>query len=141
MASDGMEQTKKPPASERVRAALAAALEGLGIALEARDIQIERPDDPGHGDLSSNVALVTAKRLKRNPRELAAEIARRVSLDADFIERVEVAGAGKSSASGTLTGTVTSAGGGSSRSSSSQRIRRGPSSSSRRARRRSAPPS
>jgi arginyl-tRNA synthetase len=94
MASDGMEQTKKPPASERVRAALAAALEGLGIALEARDIQIERPDDPGHGDLSSNVALVTAKRLKRNPRELAAEIARRVSLDADFIERVEVAGAG-----------------------------------------------
>jgi arginyl-tRNA synthetase len=94
MASDGMKQTKKPPASERVRAALAAALEGLGIALEARDIQIERPDDPGHGDLSSNVALVTAKRLKRNPRELAAEIARRVSLDADFIERVEVAGAG-----------------------------------------------
>ncbi|MGD1049067.1 MAG: hypothetical protein ABR899_10015, partial [Candidatus Krumholzibacteriaceae bacterium] len=81
-------------ASERVRAALAAALAGLDIPVESKDIQVERPDDTPHGDLASNVALVMAKRLKRNPRELAAEIAKSVSLEPDFVDRVEVAGAG-----------------------------------------------
>ena len=68
-------------ASERVRAALAAALAGLDLGIEAGEIQVERPDDTAHGDLASNVALVMAKRLKRNPRELAGEIAKRVSLE------------------------------------------------------------
>ncbi|HEY5133515.1 MAG TPA: arginine--tRNA ligase [Candidatus Krumholzibacteriaceae bacterium] len=81
-------------ASERVRAALAAALAGLDLPIEAGEIQVERPDDTAHGDLASNVALVMAKRLKRNPRELAGEIAKRVSLEPDFVDRVEVAGAG-----------------------------------------------
>jgi len=81
-------------ASERVRAALSAALEGLGLSFEKGEIQIERPDDTTHGDLSSNVALVMAKKLKRNPRELAGEIAARVSLEAGFVDRVEVAGPG-----------------------------------------------
>jgi arginyl-tRNA synthetase len=81
-------------ASERVRSALAAALSELGLAVESAEIQIERPDDTTHGDLSTNVALVMAKQLKRNPRELAAEIAGRVSLDKDFVDRVEVAGPG-----------------------------------------------
>ncbi len=36
---------------------------------------LERPARPEHGDWSSNVAMATAKRAKRNPRELAAELA------------------------------------------------------------------
>jgi arginyl-tRNA synthetase len=81
-------------ASERVRDALAAALEGLGLSIVKSEIQIERPDDTTHGDLSSNVALVMGKELKRNPRELAAEIAAHVSLEAGFVDRVGVAGPG-----------------------------------------------
>jgi arginyl-tRNA synthetase len=81
-------------ASERARAALAAALAELGVAIEREAIQIERPADTAHGDLSSNVALVAAKQLKRSPRELAGEIASRVKTDADFVDRVEVAGPG-----------------------------------------------
>ncbi|MDD4857747.1 MAG: arginine--tRNA ligase, partial [Candidatus Krumholzibacteria bacterium] len=85
---------RDPSASDRVRSALAAALSELGLAVESARIQIERPDDTTHGDLSTNVALVMAKQLKRNPRELAGEIAGRVSLDKDFVDRVEVAGPG-----------------------------------------------
>ena len=81
-------------ASERARAALAAACAELGLAFEREAIQIERPADTAHGDLSSNVALVAAKQLKRNPRELAGEIASRVKVEADFVDRVEVAGPG-----------------------------------------------
>ncbi len=81
-------------ASERARSALAAALAELGLAIERESIQIERPADTAHGDLSSNVALVAAKQLKRNPRELAAEIAARVKTEAGFVDRVEVAGPG-----------------------------------------------
>jgi len=81
-------------ASERARAALAAALAELGLAFEREAIQIERPADTAHGDLSSNVALVAAKQLKRSPRELAGEIASRVKVEADFVDRVEIAGPG-----------------------------------------------
>ncbi|MCX5753679.1 MAG: arginine--tRNA ligase [Candidatus Krumholzibacteria bacterium] len=81
-------------ASERSRSALASALAELGLAIDREAIQIERPADTAHGDLSSNVALIAAKQLKRDPRELAAEIAARVKTDADFVDRVEVAGPG-----------------------------------------------
>jgi arginyl-tRNA synthetase len=86
--------SKLHSAGEVARAALAAACGELGLSVEAADIQIERPVDTAHGDLSSNVAMVMAKKLKRNPRELAGEIAGRVKLDADFVNRVEVAGPG-----------------------------------------------
>jgi arginyl-tRNA synthetase len=85
---------KRHNAGETVRSALAAALAELGPAIVESEIQIERPDDTTHGDLSSNVALVMAKELKRNPRELAGEIAKRVSLEKDFVDRIEVAGPG-----------------------------------------------
>ena len=41
----------------------------------AESIRLELPRDPGHGDLSSNVAMVTAGRLGMPPRELAAQLA------------------------------------------------------------------
>jgi arginyl-tRNA synthetase len=86
--------SKLHSAGEVARAALAAACGELGLSVEAADIQIERPVDTAHGDLSSNVAMVMAKKLKRNPRELAGEIRGCVKLDADFVNRVEVAGPG-----------------------------------------------
>jgi len=81
-------------ASETVRRAIAAACGSAGVPVDKNKIQIERPDDPAHGDLSSNIALVMGKELKRKPRELAGEIAGRISLDKNFVERIDVAGPG-----------------------------------------------
>lgn len=54
---------------------------------------IEVPADVSHGDYSSNLALVLAKKLGKNPRELAQEIAGKVGKHR-FIEKVQVAGPG-----------------------------------------------
>ncbi len=64
-----------------------------GVALESEGISLEEPKRDEHGDLSTNVALVLAPRLKINPRELAAEIADRLS-SSEVFDRVEVAGPG-----------------------------------------------
>ena len=61
------------------------------------EIHIERPKNPEHGDLSSNVALQLSKRLKRNPREIAQEFIKAISketLESGFASELTVAGAG-----------------------------------------------
>jgi arginyl-tRNA synthetase len=75
--------------AELFRTALAKA------APEAADAEvlIERPRDPAHGDFACNVALQLAKRLKRNPRQLAEQIAAAVPADPQ-VAKLEVAGAG-----------------------------------------------
>lgn len=57
------------------------------------EVELERPNDPAHGDFATNVALRTAPQHKRPPRELAAELAERL-VELDEIERTEVAGPG-----------------------------------------------
>jgi arginyl-tRNA synthetase len=54
---------------------------------------VEPPRDPGHGDLSTNAAMVVAKPLGKAPREIAAALVERLSGDAD-VASVEVAGPG-----------------------------------------------
>jgi arginyl-tRNA synthetase len=57
------------------------------------DVELERPNDPTHGDFATNVALQTAPVHKRPPRELAAELAGRMT-EIEEVERAEVAGPG-----------------------------------------------
>ncbi|TMK26791.1 MAG: arginine--tRNA ligase [Actinobacteria bacterium] len=57
------------------------------------DVELERPNDPAHGDYATNVALRTAPAHKRSPRELADELAQRV-VDLPEVERADVAGPG-----------------------------------------------
>jgi arginyl-tRNA synthetase len=57
------------------------------------DVELERPNDPAHGDYATNVALRTAPAQKRAPRELAEELAQRV-VDLPAVDRAEVAGPG-----------------------------------------------
>ena len=61
--------------------------------LAGAPVELERPQDPAHGDYATNVALQTAARHRRAPRELASELAERV-VELDEIERAEVAGPG-----------------------------------------------
>jgi arginyl-tRNA synthetase len=57
------------------------------------EVELERPNDPAHGDFATNVALRTAPARKRSPRELAEELAGR-STELPAVERAEVAGPG-----------------------------------------------
>lgn len=54
---------------------------------------VERTRDARHGDFASNIAMQLAKPLRRNPRELAAEIIDRLP-DSKLIADVEIAGPG-----------------------------------------------
>lgn len=77
-----------------IRGEIHRHLEEYGLFEGDVDVALEKPRDKAHGDLSSNVAMVCAKRLKRNPRELAGELAAKLSFDRDVIESVEIAGPG-----------------------------------------------
>jgi arginyl-tRNA synthetase len=68
---------------------LAARLSELADA----PVELERPQDPSHGDYATNVALQSAPKHKRAPREFAAELAERAAT-MDEVERAEVAGPG-----------------------------------------------
>ena len=56
-------------------------------------IVLERPKQAKHGDYSTNAALQLAKALKRNPRDLAADLVTALPRS-PLLERAEVAGAG-----------------------------------------------
>jgi arginyl-tRNA synthetase len=75
-------------------AALQPHLAGTGITAE---VVLERPRDPSHGDIACNIAMHLAKRLKKNPRELAQALVDAVLADparADLIEAIDIAGPG-----------------------------------------------
>ncbi|HEY4200781.1 MAG TPA: arginine--tRNA ligase [Devosiaceae bacterium] len=78
--------------SSRIAAALHVLHPGLDQALLGR-IVVEPPRDAGHGDLSSNAAMIVAKPLGKNPREIAQELAAHFAHDHD-VASVEVAGPG-----------------------------------------------
>ena len=63
----------------RIESALRSALAKVAPQHADFPIVLERPKQAGHGDFSSNAALQLAKALKRNPRELAQELARSIN--------------------------------------------------------------
>ncbi len=76
----------------RVAAALKTLYPEASAELIARAV-VEPPRDPGHGDLSSNAAMVVAKPLGKNPRDVAVALAEHFKSDPD-VTSVEVAGPG-----------------------------------------------
>lgn len=77
-----------------IREAFKAPLEKLGIYEDDVVIDLEKPRDRSHGDLSTNLALTLAKSLGRKPRELAGELAAGLAFDKALVESVEIAGPG-----------------------------------------------
>ncbi len=79
-----------------IREEIRRRLESYGIFEDESEIeiQVEKPRERDHGDLSTNVALVLAKQLERKPRELAGELAASLDFDRDVVESVEIAGPG-----------------------------------------------
>ena len=71
-----------------------AATAGIAAA-DMPVIALERPKIASHGDLACNVALQLAKKLKKNPRELALAVTAALLAQPDgVIEAAEVAGPG-----------------------------------------------
>ena len=77
--------------AERISDALREAAAGWGV--DDVRFRLDRPKESSHGDLASNIALALASRLKRPPRDIAGDLAERLSRIAG-VERIEVAGPG-----------------------------------------------
>jgi arginyl-tRNA synthetase len=76
-----------------VRANAVARLEARLSELAGAPVELERPNDPEHGDYATNVAMQLAPVRKRSPRELGDELAT-AALGLEDVERAEVAGPG-----------------------------------------------
>ncbi len=77
---------------------LERVLEGMGVEDVALPT-VSVPENPMHGDYSTNVAMLLSKSLKKNPAKIADELKNAIIKDqtisnAGIIERVEVAGPG-----------------------------------------------
>ncbi len=67
------------------------------LDIEEFDFVVEHPEDFKNGDYSTNVAMVCAKKLKTNPKELAEKIMmtlRKAQGEFPEIQKIQVAGAG-----------------------------------------------
>ncbi|MBY0472842.1 arginine--tRNA ligase [Patescibacteria group bacterium] len=79
-----------------IEKAIQEALKELGAGNVS--FVVERPSDMAHGDYSTNAALVAAKILKANPRDIANKLVdilrSSTALGSDSIQKIESAGAG-----------------------------------------------
>ena len=80
---------------DKIKKLIQEALKNLGI--KEVDFIVEHPEDLKNGDYSTNVAMVCAKNLKTNPKELAEKIVttlRQAQGEFPEIQEIQVAGAG-----------------------------------------------
>jgi len=77
---------------KKLESTIKRLLEEFGVKEEEVDFKIEIPPE-GYGDLSTNVAFILSRSLKRNPREIAVLISQKLRKESDY-SRVEVAGPG-----------------------------------------------
>ncbi len=78
----------------KVEEALQALLAAAGDRDPLPDFAIEIPRQKEHGDFSCNAAMLLAKRIGRNPREIAADLKARLGDAGGLVTRAEVAGPG-----------------------------------------------
>ena len=58
------------------------------------DVIFDTPKVAAHGDLTTNVAMMLAKAVGKNPRQVAQSIVEKLSIDDSFLSGVEIAGPG-----------------------------------------------
>ena len=84
---------------QQLREAIAKA---VAVSIENGDLPqgdlpafvIEVPGDRTHGDLATNVAMVSAKAFRSAPRKIAETIVAQLNLEGTYFEKVEIAGPG-----------------------------------------------
>ncbi|MEX2341212.1 MAG: arginine--tRNA ligase [Candidatus Paceibacterota bacterium] len=75
-----------------LRVAIEEVLTKLGLT--AVDFAVEHPSDLTHGDYATNIAMVLAKEVGQNPRELAETLAAKLEGQIEYVDKIEVAGPG-----------------------------------------------
>lgn len=75
-----------------IRKAIEAVLARIGI--EQVDFVVEHPADVTHGDYATNVAMMCAKRLEKNPREIAKQFLAELNDTIPQVTKIEIAGPG-----------------------------------------------
>lgn len=92
-----------------------ATTHSADFEISEQDTMPERPKNREHGDWASNVAMKYAKRLSLNPRELATEVADKIS-QVEGVDKAEIAGPGfinitlNTAAAGEIARTIVEAG-------------------------------
>ncbi|MGO1571514.1 MAG: arginine--tRNA ligase [Canibacter sp.] len=92
-----------------------ATTHSADFEISQQDTMPERPKNREHGDWASNVAMKYAKRLSLNPRELATEVADKIS-QVEGVDKAEIAGPGfinitlNTAAAGEIARTIVEAG-------------------------------
>ncbi len=81
-------------ATDYLKKQLKEALIKIAVDTTAVEIVFDRPKNPEHGDLATNVAMLLASQLHKNPRQIAQDLIDKLDLDDRLIARVEIAGAG-----------------------------------------------
>ena len=61
--------------------------------LDTKNVLVEQPNDPTHGDFATNAALVLSKQARKNPREIGEKLASLLN-EAKAINKTDVAGPG-----------------------------------------------
>lgn len=80
---------------EYLREAISKALSSKGFASVGEiEIVLERPRNPDHGDFATNIAMILASKLRRNPRQIATELLDELELDSKIVKKAEIAGGG-----------------------------------------------
>jgi arginyl-tRNA synthetase len=75
----------------------ARIVKSLQEATGIKEVHLEFPENEAHGDYATNVALVSAKKKKKEPKELAEKIIKKLQKDKDLakiVSKIEVAGPG-----------------------------------------------
>lgn len=83
---------------DKISALLKASIAALDCKADIppallQNVRVDRSKDKAHGDYAANIALMLAKPLHQNPRDLAAQIIAHLP-DSPEIERTEIAGPG-----------------------------------------------
>lgn len=76
-----------------IHAAFSTLDEAVSADLSSHEVHLETPKDKSHGDFATNQALALAKKLRKNPRDVANAILPLIQ-EADIVEKAEVAGPG-----------------------------------------------
>jgi arginyl-tRNA synthetase len=78
--------------SDAIRAELSRVASRLGA--DGVEFVLERPRDPTHGDLATNLPMVLARRERGNPRKIAEQVLADLHLPRDLVSKTEIAGPG-----------------------------------------------
>lgn len=70
------------------------ALEAIGLQEEVTLLSFDIPKIVSHGDLSTNIAMLLAKKLGKAPRVIAQEIIENMKFEEGIVSNFEIAGAG-----------------------------------------------